>query len=176
MLKKPVTYTNFNDETVTKVLYFHISKTRLSENLDLMDRLNAIQDLIAGPERQLASEEVAEILDLMKFVLKLSYGVRSADGEDFDQSDELWEKFTKTAAYDALLFQLFQNEGEAVEFLTGVMPKDLRPGPKDHLSKVEKPAETPRASLDSGERSNPDEQTIESLEAQLAALKARHSE
>ena len=182
MLKKPVTYTNFNDEVVTKVLYFHISKTRLSENISLTDRLNAVQDLIAGPERQLAPEEVSEILDLMKLILKLSYGIRSADGESFDQSDEIWDNFTKTAAYDALLFQLFQDEGGILEFLTGVMPKDLRPGPQDHLAKAVNVIDTPSAylqpkqDLDAGEPRAVEGPTVESLEAQIAALKARHGE
>ena len=176
MLKKPVTYTNFNDETVTKVLYFHISKTRLSENLGLADRLNAVDEMLSGPTRQLTREEVSEILDLMKLVLRLSYGVRSADGESFDQSEALWQEFTTTAAYDALLFQLFESESAAVEFMSGILPKDLREGPKDHLSKIETIVEAP--ALDSGDRAVPDDQpTVEYLEAQLAALRAaRHSE
>ena len=89
MLKQVVTYTDFNDQPQTKELYFHISKARILDNLVLIEEFQNLANSLSGPERELSTEEKQNIIRLVKSFMKLSYGVRSADGQSFRQRDEL---------------------------------------------------------------------------------------
>lgn len=133
MLTKSVTYTNYDDEVVTKELNFNLSRVELTEQLHLVERLQTIQDTIfAGPKREMTPIEIQAILDTVKLLMKLSYGIREDDR--FVKSEEVWEHFTQTMAYDEFLFSLFENPETAVEFMVEIMPRELR---DDVRAKVE---------------------------------------
>lgn len=125
MLKDQVTYKNFDNETVTKELHFHISKMKLVDNIHLKDEFEKIQNQIAGPERELTTDEIKMIVEMVKSLLRLAYGVR--DGDEFIQDEETWLRFTRTAAYDEYMMKLFSDGGRgAMEFMLAVLPEDLR--------------------------------------------------
>ena len=127
MLKQTVNYTDFDDNECSEVLYFNLTKTELTENMSLKDELEKIQEDFTGDKaRQLEEHEIRRILDLVKTFMRLSYGIRSADGKRFVKTPDIWEEFTQTAAYDAFLFGLFETPSKALEFMTGILPKDLR--------------------------------------------------
>lgn len=127
MLKQTVNYTDFDDNECSEVLYFNLTKTELTENMNLKDELEKIQEDFTGDKaRQLEEHEIRRILDLVKTFMRLSYGIRSADGKRFVKTPDIWEEFTQTAAYDAFLFGLFETPSKALEFMTGILPKDLR--------------------------------------------------
>lgn len=130
MLKQLITYKNFDDETAEKVLYFNLSKTELAEhNVDLEAELQGILERIQQIEKnkdEATNADLRRLLELVKTLMRLAYGVRSDDGERFIKSPELWTEFTQTAAYDAFLFSLFENEEKAVAFMLGIMPAELR--------------------------------------------------
>lgn len=125
MIKQTVQYTDFNDKNQTEVLYFNISKSELMDHLNLRDDLEKIQESLEGPERDLKMEEIQEILNLVKRIMRLAYGRRSADGLNFRKNDEIWDDFYSSAAYDSFIMSLFENPEKAFEFLVAVMPKDL---------------------------------------------------
>lgn len=203
MIKKTITYTDYNDDSVTETFHFHLSKDKLLDNLDLQDEFDALEEMLAGEKRELKREETKRILALVKELIKLSYGVRSEDGKKFRQGDDLYRDFADSAAYDAILFSLFENPEKALEFMAGIMPKDLmekareqalaegrRVTPQDHKQKqvtqkapettqenvefsdddilAEDPVEAAQASTTVGETA----ESIEELEARLAAAKA----
>ena len=127
MLKQTVNYTDFDDNECSEVLYFNLTKTELTENMNLKDELEKIQEDFTGDKaRQLEEHEIRRILELVKTFMRLSYGIRSADGKRFIKTPDIWEEFTQTAAYDAFLFGLFETPSKALEFMTGILPKDLR--------------------------------------------------
>lgn len=130
MLKQLITYKNFDDVQVDKVLYFNLSKTELAENnvdleAELQDILDRIQKIDKTKE-EATTEDIRRLLELVKTFMRLSYGVRSADGERFIKSPEVWTEFTQTAAYDAFLFALFEDQDRALAFMLGIMPEELR--------------------------------------------------
>lgn len=128
MIKKTITYTAFDDEIVTEDFYFHIKKSTLLDNMDLKDTLQDLQDSLTAEgrtEENLTEDEVKSLLQLVKRLMRLSYGIRSEDGKKHRQSDEIWDDFHDSAAYDAILFQMFQEKGVAMAFLGGIMPKEL---------------------------------------------------
>ncbi|QEQ94356.1 hypothetical protein HWC66_gp53 [Gordonia phage Chikenjars] len=127
MLKQSVSYTDFDENDTTETLYFNLTKTELADNLDLEDELKEIQkDFTGQGNRTLEKHEIRRVLELVKTFMRLSYGVRSSDGKRFIKTDQIWEEFTQTAAYDAFLFSLFQEPEKAFAFMIGILPKDAR--------------------------------------------------
>lgn len=182
MIKKTITYTDFNDDAVTEDFYFHIKKSTLVENLDLKDTLQKLQDQLTAENRtaeNLTEEEVMALLGLVKRLMQLAYGIRSEDGKQHRQSEEIWNDFKDSAAYDAILFQMFQEKGEALAFLSGIMPKDLmeeaeaemRKQPQDRLPKAQ-PAETPTIEAVENPEESDDPRVNETVDERRARLQA----
>ena len=128
MLKRPITYEDFNGETITDIYYFHLSKPELLKlQVGNSGGLNGlIQRIIETKD----SEGI--IAECEKLVL-MSYGQKSDDGKRFVKSDELREEFSQTAAYQHLFMEIATNEDAAVEFLKGVLPADMQ----DEIEKAE---------------------------------------
>lgn len=120
MLKQPLTYKDFNGDTVTNDFYFNLTKTEVIE-LQVYYK--------DGPDVWLAnvtkSNDNQAILAEFKRLILLAYGEKSADGERFVKSDELREAFKYTAAFDHLFMKMFLEPKFAAEFITALMPDDL---------------------------------------------------
>lgn len=129
MLKERITYEDFDQKTVTEDLYFNLTRTEVTENLHIKEDFEKFEKDVDmdGPDRELTVPEIQELLRLVKMVMRLSYGIRSDDGKRFIKGDKVWEEFTQTAAYDAFIFSLFENDGKkANEWMQGIFPKELR--------------------------------------------------
>ena len=127
MLKQTIEYTDFDDNQSVETVYFNLTKTELADNIYLKDTLEKIQrDIVDGTKRSLKTSEITQILELVKTFMKLSYGVRSADGKRFIKTPEQWTEFTQTAIYDAFLFSLFETPNKALNFMSGILPQDMR--------------------------------------------------
>jgi hypothetical protein len=124
MLKKTISYTDYNDENAVDTFYFNLSKAELSENLDLIESFEGLQKMFEE-QHDLSVPEIEIIFAFVKRLMRMSYGIRTMDGKGFAKSDEIWTSFTQTAAYSALLFSLFENPQEANDFMIGIFPKDL---------------------------------------------------
>ena len=120
MLKRPITYTDFNDEEQTDVVYFNLSKSELLE-LELSSEGglgNALTKIIEAKDH-------ATLVEWFKKVILGAYGEKSADGKKFTKSDELRKEFSQTAAYEALFMELASSEDAAAAFINGIVPKDM---------------------------------------------------
>lgn len=132
MLKQQITYVNFDDQTVTDTLYFNINKTdflvnqNLRQELDeLHRRMTKIMEQFGGAERELTDDEKQFMIDLVVQFIKLSYGERSEDGEQFNKVGA-FERFQQRAAFEGFLLWLFEDTARAMSFMIGVMPKEIR--------------------------------------------------
>ena len=125
MLKKTITYENFDGEQVTEELQFNLTKTELTEmNLAQAGGLDKFI------ERIVQEEDQKKIYDLFKDLVVKAYGKRSDDGKRFikiENGHSLGEEFTETAAFDALMVEMLTSEDAktATEFITGIIPKDI---------------------------------------------------
>jgi hypothetical protein len=130
MISKTVTYTNYNNEQKTRTLWFHMSKQDILDNLDLQQQVEALQKIFDGKKRPISVLEITQILELIKRIVKITYGERSADGERFKKASvnpEVWDAFFETAAYDEFIESRFVPDPMlALEFLLDVMPAGLR--------------------------------------------------
>jgi uncharacterized protein YqfA (UPF0365 family) len=121
MLKRDITYVNFNDEKVTETFYFNLTKTELIElNVSRQGGLEAYIRRIfnAGDNETILAE--------FKRIILLSIGERSDDGRQFIKNQAIREKFEQTAAYDALFMEMLSDDDAAANFIKGVIPADLR--------------------------------------------------
>lgn len=126
MLKRNITYEDFNGDTVTETFYFNLSRTELI-NLEVeMD--GGLKRFL---ERIVEEEDAKALIEQFQKIVLLSYGERSADGKRFIKNDELREAFTQTAAYDALFMELATDANAAADFVTGIIPANLVGGDQD---------------------------------------------
>lgn len=120
MLKRSVTYTDFNGDEVTEVLYFHLTKPELIEmEVESSGGLSTMLQRISEN-----GDRKAIVAEFKKIVLT-AYGEKSDDGKIFRKSDTIRENFSSSAAYSQLFMELATDETAAAEFINGVMPKDL---------------------------------------------------
>jgi len=163
MLRERFTYKSWDGEPVTEDLYFNITEVELGENLHVKEDFEKwLKDVENnGIERELTVPEIQELLRLVKFTLRLAYGVREDDGRRFFKTEEVWNRFTQSASYSPFLMSLFQVEEEtglpkANRWMRDVMPEELReqvtnspaiqqrPQPQDRLPKQQRPVEVVR--------------------------------
>ena len=135
MLKKEITYENFDGEEVTDTFYFNVSKPEIIElELEVDGGFGRMMERIveAGNTKLLIKE--------FKRIIFLAYGVKSEDGKRFIKSDEIREEFSQTAAYSELFMQLALDADAAAEFIKGILPKDL----SDTIEEVKPAVESPQ--------------------------------
>lgn len=124
MLKKTITYTDYNDVERTEDFYFNLSKAELAE-MEL-----SVDGGYAEMAKKIANEKRApELVKLFKDLILKAYGEKSADGKRFMKVDNngtpLNIAFSQTEAYSELFMELSQNADAAAKFFTGVIPADL---------------------------------------------------
>lgn len=134
MLKKTITYTDFNDNQVTEDFYFNLTKMELieldfAEKGELSDKLKEI----------VAKEDHRGILQMFKALVMKSYGVRSEDGKRFIKSQELADAFMQTDAFSELFVELMTGEQAAIDFFNAVMPASVRNSGAKEIETVQLP-------------------------------------
>lgn len=119
MLKRQITYVDYNDNEITETFYFNLSKPELLElqvgENSLSDRLKAV----------MKTENPAHILAEFKYIVLAAYGEKTDDGKRFIKSEELRTAFSQTAAYETLYMELASNDAIAAAFINGILPSDL---------------------------------------------------
>lgn len=134
MLKQDVKYINYDGEEATKTLWFHVTRSKLIENMELETELTEISSWFeGGKERDLTPEEIRRVLNVVKKIIEMSYGERN--GDEFDDSPELHAKFKRTAVYEAFLWSLFEDPRRANDFMQGVLPPDMVAAAKEEAKK-----------------------------------------
>lgn len=120
MLKKRITYEDFNGEEVTEELYFNLSKAELVE-LEL-SRPGGMQEHL---QKIVESEDGKAIITEFKELILMSYGQRSEDGKRFVKTQAMRDDFASTEAYSQLFFELCTDAEKAAEFVNGIIPTGL---------------------------------------------------
>jgi len=129
MLKRDITYENFDGETVTETFYFNLSRFEI---IDL--QVGYEKGLDAALRQIIRSEDHKGVVDIFKHIILAAYGVRSDDGRRFIKTDELREEFFQMPAYDALFMELMMDTDKAALFVRGIIPK----GFEEEIAKLEK--------------------------------------
>lgn len=117
MVKKTITYTDYNGTERTEDFYFNFTKT---EVMDM--ELSIDGGLSTKIESIVKSGDMASIVKTFKDIVLKSYGVKSEDGKRFIKSETKLEEFTQTEAYSIIFMGLATDSQAATEFVNGVIP------------------------------------------------------
>lgn len=117
MLKKSITYTDYNEVTHTETYYFNLSKAECMEME--MSTSGGLTEMI---NKIIETQDVPAIIKIFKDLILKAYGVKSPDGKRFIKSEELSTAFAQTEAYSVLFMELATNAEEAAAFVNGIMP------------------------------------------------------
>ena len=122
MIKKTISYEDYNGNKRTEDFYFNLNKAELTE-MELSKDGGMTQMI----EKIVAAQSAPELIALFKeFILK-SYGEKSPDGKYFDKSQAISDRFTHTEAYSVLFMELTNNTEAGTAFMKGIIPSDLVP-------------------------------------------------
>ena len=124
MLKKTITYTDYNGNERTEDFYFNLSKAEITEM-----EMGVTGGLVEMINRIVAAQDAPEIIKIFKDLILKSYGVKSPDGKRFIKTNEagqpLSTEFEQTEAYSVLFMELASDAGAAANFIKGIIPKGI---------------------------------------------------
>ena len=120
MIKKTVTYVDYNGVERTEDFYFNLSKAEVAEM-----EMSVEGGFSKMLEEIVASKDNVKIVSLFKQMVLKAYGEKSADGRRFIKSEEISKAFSETEAYSEIFMSLALNETEAAAFVNGIMPANL---------------------------------------------------
>lgn len=125
MIKKSITYTNYNDGSeLTEDFFFNLSKAEIMEM-----EMSTSGGLAERIQRITAAQDAPEIIKIFKELILKAYGEKSGDGKRFMKEDEngrpLSDKFKETEAYSILFMELATDADKASEFVNGIIPADM---------------------------------------------------
>lgn len=120
MIKKSITYTDYNGNERTEDYYFNLSKAEVMEME--MSTTGGLAEMI---QRVVAAQDQPSIIKIFKDLILRAYGVKSPDGKRFIKSEDLSIEFSQTEAYSQLFMELATNADEASKFVNGIVPADM---------------------------------------------------
>lgn len=120
MLKKTITFTDYNGVERTEDFYFNLNKAEVMEME--MGTTGGFAEMINGI---IAAKDVPALISIFKEMILKAYGQKSPDGRRFIKSKELSEEFSQTEAYVSLYMELATDDEAAANFVNGIMPHDL---------------------------------------------------
>lgn len=121
MIKWPITYTTYNDDTITEDFYFNLNKAELVQMQ--FDVNGAYSEFI---KRIMNERDLRTIGDQFRKIILGSYGKKSDDGKQFRKSPEIVAEFEQSEAYSVLYMELLQDADKMSKFMRGILPKDLQ--------------------------------------------------
>lgn len=123
MLKKTITYTDFNGTERTEDFYFNLTKAEIMEM-----ELSIAGGLTEMINRIVAAQDGPSLVKMFKELVLKAHGEKSPDGKRFIKSAEISEAFSQTEAYSILFMELATDAEAAAKFVNGIVPADMQPG------------------------------------------------
>lgn len=121
MLKKTVKYTDYNGLERTEDFYFNLNKAEILEMQ--MSTTGTLTEMI---KKIIGAQDMPAIIKIFKELVLKSYGVKSADGRQFEKNDKVRAEFEQTEAYSIIFMELATNADAAAAFVNGIVPEDMR--------------------------------------------------
>lgn len=120
MLKKTITYIDYNGVERTEDHYFNLTKAEVLEM-----EMGTTGGLAEWIKKVVAAQDQPAVIKLFKDLILKAYGEKSADGRRFIKSDEISTAFSQTEAYSILFMELATDTQAASDFVNGIIPAGL---------------------------------------------------
>lgn len=126
MIKKTISYTDFDGNQKAEDFYFNLTKAELFK-LEVTAEGNSLHEYL---QKVVEANSGKKIIEVFELILKSAYGVRSEDGKRFMKSDQLFKEFQETEAYSEFFIELVTDADKAAKFVNGLIPAGLEGGAK----------------------------------------------
>ena len=137
MVKKHISYEDYDGNKVEKDLWFHLNKSDLAKMSLGFD--NGLIDGLTELQQKGDKKAVAEFIDNL---LVNAYGVRKPGSDVFLKTPEIKEDFQYSLAHDEILMMLLGGEDdEIINFIVGIMPGMSAEDRADVIEKVKRAQE-----------------------------------
>lgn len=120
MIKKTITYVDYNGNQRTEDFYFNLNKAEL-----MRMELGVKGGMTEMMNRMIAAQDAPAMMEVFEDLVRKSYGVKTPDGRGFDKDPKHFEAFKSTEAYSELFVELITNPDACAEFFNGVVPANL---------------------------------------------------
>ena len=124
MIKKTVTYTDYNGVERTENFYFNLSKAEVMEM-----EMSTEGGMAESIQKVVDAKDAPAIIRVFKDLVLKAYGVKSDDGRRFmkmkPDGTRYADDFKETEAYSQIFMELATDADEAAKFVNGIVPADL---------------------------------------------------
>lgn len=129
MLKKTITYTDYNGSERTEDFYFNLTETEIMEMFAKLHDESEFSDINRGLDEMIKdiidAKSTSELIATFKELINMAYGKKSPDGRRFIKSEEITLEFTQTEAYSKLFMELAFDADAAANFVNGIIPQKI---------------------------------------------------
>lgn len=132
MLKKTITYTDYNGNKRVEDFYFNLDEAEVTKM-----ELGVRGGLSETMKKIINAQDVPTLVDQFDKIVLASIGEKSADGKFFEKSDEITNRFKHSAAYSVLFMELISDADAASAFMNGIIPVDAAKQIEEHPEVVE---------------------------------------
>lgn len=132
MLKKQITYTDYDGNAKTDTLYFHLNKFEWLE-LETYTKGGLIENL----QHAIESGNAKKTIDILKKIILRAYGEKNPETGGFEKSDDIAIRFSRTEAFSELFYELAYNEEASSVFFLGLIPPELRGEAEREMKKIQ---------------------------------------
>jgi hypothetical protein len=120
MLKKTITYTDYDGNERTEDFYFNLTKAEV-----MTMEMGITGGMSKMLEKVVLDKDNKRMIEIFEDLITRSYGEKSADGKRFIKSSELTDAFTQKEAYSELFMELVSNADAAEAFFNGILPQPV---------------------------------------------------
>ena len=135
MLKRTITYTDFDDVVRTEPFYFNLTTEEL-----LRYNLKYGGDANAQINNLIEKKDIAGVIAMLNDLIRMAYGEKNTHGK-FVKNQELTDAFVATDAYSSLIMDLYKDIDRLGEFIIACSPADAREAANARLKEARKNSE-----------------------------------
>lgn len=128
MLKKTITYTDYNGVERTEDFYFNLNESEIVEMQYGFE--GGLAEMLL---KIINAQDAPAIIRVMKDIVLKAYGEKSPDGKRFIKSKELSEAFSQTEAYNQLYMELATDDKKGADFVNAIIPKTTAQKVRDEM-------------------------------------------
>lgn len=124
MYTRTVTYEDFNGNTQTETLSFHLNTPEVVKWITSPKEESGLTlDQII--EKLYDEKDISKMMDLFEDIIVRSYGVKSEDGKRFVKNEQATKEFLESEAYNQFIMDMITEENVASDFINNIIPKSV---------------------------------------------------
>lgn len=119
MLTETITFTNFDGKQVTEKHYFNLTRAELVQWE--MEHNEGVGEYFLRLSQENDKRALGQAFHDFLF---RTYGLKSEDGNRHMKSEQISKDFEASAAFDEFYMKMITDEGFAMKFIKGVLPRE----------------------------------------------------